>query len=94
MKKLSSIGLVGLLALSGCLSRVDREAMSFPDMPSMPVYHRADSQPMTSDQAIDALQTAELSCRAPSDAGTTASPAVGSPAFDRCMQSRGYRRVR
>jgi hypothetical protein len=94
MKKLCPIGLVALLALSGCVSRVDREAMSFPDMPSMPVYHPTDGRSLSSDQAIDALQTAELTCRTPSGTGTAASPVVGSPAFDRCMQAQGYRRVR
>jgi hypothetical protein len=93
MKKLTPIGVAILLALSGCVSEVDREAMSFPDMPSMPIYHRADGRSLSSDQAIDALQTAEITCRTPPGGSTAASPVVGSPAFDRCMQAQGYRRV-
>jgi hypothetical protein len=94
MKKLYRIGIAGALALTGCLSKVDREAISFPDMPSMPVYHRADGQQLPPDQAIDALQTAESTCRTPASSDATSSLAVGSPTFDSCMQGQGYRRVR
>jgi hypothetical protein len=76
------------LALAGCLSQVDREAISFPAMPGQARYQRADGQLLAGDAAIDALQTAESVCR-----GQSAGPVVGTPAFDQCMQAQGYRRV-
>jgi hypothetical protein len=43
-------------------------------------------------QAIDALQTAEATCR--NQNGNGAAPSiVGTPAFDACMQGQGYRRA-
>ena len=83
----------GMLVLAGCVSQVDREAISFPDMPDMPIYHRADSQQLSPDQAAEALQTAEAACRTQPASGAAASP-VGSSAFDSCMAGQGYRRVR
>ena len=80
------------LALTGCLSQVDREAISFPAMPGQARYQRIDGQLMSGDAAIDALQTAETTCRGPSVRPSDAS-VVGSPAFDRCMQVQGYRRI-
>ncbi|HVA13589.1 MAG TPA: hypothetical protein VNF99_10090 [Stellaceae bacterium] len=80
------------LALTGCLSRVDREAVSFPAMPSQAVYHRVDGRQLSPDDAIDALQTAESTCRNRNGDGATPS-IVGTPAFDACMQSQGYRRA-
>lgn len=95
MKRSSWIGIVSLFALAGCLSRVDREAISFPDMPNMPVYHRADGQQLSQDQTIDALQAAEDACRTQvSGGGAASSAAIGSPSFDSCMQDQGYSRVR
>ena len=79
------------LALAGCLSQTDREAISFPALPGQAVYHRADGRQLPPDQAIDALQTAEAACR--NQSGNGAAPSiVGTPAFDACMQSQGYRR--
>lgn len=94
MKKLYWSGVAGALALAGCMSQVDREAVSFPDMPNMPVYRRADSQQLSPDQAMDALQTAVTACRKQTSGGAASPPEVGSAAFDSCMQGRGYRRVR
>ena len=94
MEKSSWIGIVGVFALVGCMAQVDREAVSFPDMPNMPVYHRADGRQFYGDQAIDALQTAESACRTQTAGGAAESPAVGSPAFDSCIRGQGYRRVR
>jgi hypothetical protein len=94
MRKSYSIGLVGVLALAGCMTQVDREAVSFPDMPNMPVYQRADGPQSYGDQARDALQTAESTCRTQRAGGEAVSSAVGSPAFDACMRGQGYRRMR
>lgn len=94
MKAWFWIGMASTLALSGCLSQVDREAMSFPYMPGMPVYQRADNQQLPPEQAIDALQTAENACATKNADGSAASPPVGSPPFDACMAQQGYRRVR
>lgn len=84
-----------LLALAGCATRVEREAMAFPNMPGMPVYHRVDGTKLPPWQAMDALQAAENDCiRQISKVGPP--PAVdrlGSPPFDACMRSLGYRRV-
>jgi hypothetical protein len=94
MKKTHSIGIVCVLALAGCMTQVDREAVSFPDMPNMPVYHRVDGRQFYGDQALDALQTAESTCRARISGDAAVSTAVGSRAFDSCMLGQGYRRVR
>src|SRR5271165_5565157 len=94
LRKSCLISLVGVLVLAGCMTQVDREAISFPDMPGMPVYRRADGRESYSDQAIDALQTAESTCRMRTSGGAAGSPAIGSQAFDSCMQGQGYRRVR
>ena len=88
------IGTVGLFALAGCLTKVDREAISFPDMPNMPVYHRADGQQLSQDQTIEALQAAEDACRTQVSSGAASSSAIGSPPFDSCMRDQGYSRVR
>jgi hypothetical protein len=80
------------LALTGCLSQTDREAIAFPAMPGQARYLPADGRQLSSDAMIDALQTAEGSCR--NQNGNGAAPSVvGTPAFDTCMQSQGYRRV-
>jgi hypothetical protein len=76
------------LALTGCLSQTDREAIAFPAMPSQARYLRADGQPIT----VDALTDAEATCRNQNGNGATPS-IIGTPDFDRCMQSQGYRRV-
>jgi len=47
---------------------------------------------LSPDDAIDALQTAESTCRNRNGDGATPS-IVGTPAFDACMQSQGYRRA-
>ena len=95
MKISHGIGIVSLFALTGCLTEVDREAISFPDMPNMPVYHRADGQQLSQDQTIDALQAAEDTCRMQvSGGGAASSTAIGSPPFDSCMRDQGYSRVR
>jgi hypothetical protein len=80
------------LALGGCLSKVDREAISFPAMPSQAVYHRIDGKQLPPDDAIDALQNAESTCRNQNGNGSTAS-VVGTPAFDTCMTTQGYQRA-
>ncbi len=80
------------LALTGCLSQTDREAIAFPAMPGQARYLPANGQPLSSDAAIDALQTAETTCRNQHGNGATPS-IVGTPAFDACMQIQGYRRV-
>jgi len=82
-----------MLLLAGCLSKVDREAISFPDMPDMPLYRAIDSRQLSPDQATDALLTAERACRSETSGGATSAP-VGSSAFDACMTQQGYRRVR
>jgi hypothetical protein len=80
------------LALTGCLSQTDREAIAFPAMPGQARYLPADGRPLSSDATIEALQTAEATCR--SQNGNGAAPSnVGTPVFDACMQSQGYRRV-
>lgn len=80
------------LVLSGCLSQTTREAISFPAMPGQAVYQRADGQQLSPDAAIDALQSAEDTCR--NQGGNGATPSiVGTPAFDSCMQAHGYRRA-
>lgn len=92
MKKFHWVGLVIVLALGGCISRVEREAISFPSMPGEPVYHRIDGAQLPPDQAIDVLQHAENACLAvPASGGA---PQIGSPAFDACMKTQGYRRAR
>lgn len=93
MKKTSWIGIVSVFALVGCMTKVDREAMSFPDMPNMPVYHRADGRQFNGDQGLNALENAETNCRAQISSNAV-SPAVGSPDFDSCMRGQGYMRVR
>jgi hypothetical protein len=76
------------LALTGCLSQTDKEAIGFPAMPGQARYLRADGQPLT----VDALTTAEATCR--NQNGNGAAPSIiGTPAFDACMQGQGYRRV-
>jgi hypothetical protein len=80
------------LALGGCLSPVTREAISFPAMPSQAVYHRIDGKQLSPDDAIDALQSAESTCRNQNGNGSTPS-IVGTPAFDNCMQTQGYQRA-
>jgi hypothetical protein len=80
------------LALTGCLSQTDREAIAFPAMPGQARYLRSDGQQLTADAAIDALTSAEAACRNQNGNGATPS-IVGTPAFDTCMQSHGYRRV-
>jgi hypothetical protein len=80
------------LALSGCLSQTDREAIAFPAMPGQARYLPAGGRPLSSEATIDALQTAEATCRNQNVTG--AAPAIiGTPAFDACMRSQGYRRV-
>jgi hypothetical protein len=93
MKASLWIGIAGALALSGCMTPVDREAIAFPDMPKMPIYQRADGRPSSSDEAMSALQTAEMTCHDQGTGSTDTGSAVGSPAFDSCMQGRGYHRV-
>lgn len=78
------------LALTGCLSQTDREAIAFPAMPGQARYLPADGRPLSSDAAIEALQTAEATCRGQNGAAPST---VGTPAFDACMQTQGYRRV-
>jgi hypothetical protein len=80
------------LALTGCLSQTDREAIAFPAMPGQARYLPADGRPLSSEATIDALQTAEATCRNQNGNGATPS-IVGTPAFDACMQSQGYRRA-
>jgi len=76
------------LALGGCLSQTDKEAIAFPAMPGQARYLPANGQPFT----VDALTTAEATCR--NQGGNGATPSiVGTPAFDSCMQGQGYRRV-
>jgi isoaspartyl peptidase/L-asparaginase-like protein (Ntn-hydrolase superfamily) len=83
---------VAASALSGCLSQTDREAIAFPAMPGQARYLAADGRPLSSEATIEALQTAEATCR--NQSGNGAAPSiVGTPAFDACMQSQGYRRV-
>jgi hypothetical protein len=80
------------LALSGCLSQTDREAIAFPAMPGQARYLPADGRALSSEATIDALTTAEATCR--NQNGNGAAPSiVGTPAFDACMQSQGYRRA-
>jgi hypothetical protein len=86
------IVLAGVLVLGGCLSKVDREAISFPAMPSQAVYHRVDGKQLGPDDAIDALQNAESTCRTQNSNGSAPS-IVGTPAFDACMQTQGYQRA-
>ena len=81
-----------VLALTGCLSQTDREAIAFPAMPGQARYLPADGRPLSSDAMIEALQTAEGTCRNQNGTGAAQS-VVGTPAFDTCMQSQGYRRV-
>jgi len=83
----------GMLLLTGCLSQVDREAISFPDMPAMPIYHRTDNRQLSPDEASEALLAAQRACRTQPADGADPSP-VGSPAFDSCMAEQGYQRVR
>jgi hypothetical protein len=78
--------------LSGCLSQTTREAIAFPAMPGQAVYQRIDGRQLSPDAAIDALQTAEGTCRNQNGNGATPS-IVGTPAFDNCMQTQGYRRA-
>jgi hypothetical protein len=85
------LSIVGL-ALSACLSQADREAIAFPAMPGQARYLPADGRPLSSEATVDALQTAEAACRNQNGKGGTPS-IVGTPAFDSCMQSQGYRRV-
>jgi hypothetical protein len=80
------------LALSACLSQTDREAIGFPAMPGQARYLPSDGRALSSEATIEALQTAETTCRDQSGQGATPSM-VGTPAFDACMQSQGYRRV-
>ena len=80
------------LSLGGCLSQVDREAISFPAMPRQAVYHRIDGKQLPPDDAIDALQNAESTCRNQNGNGSTPS-VVGTPAFDACMTTQGYQRA-
>ena len=80
------------LALTGCLSQTDREAIAFPAMPGQARYLPADGRPLSSDAAIEALQTAEATCRGQNGDGAAPST-VGTAAFDACMQTQGYRRV-
>lgn len=80
------------LGLSGCLSQTDREAIAFPAMPGQARYLPADGRPLSSEATIDALQTAEATCRSQNGNGTAPS-IVGTPGFDACMRSQGYRRV-
>jgi len=94
MKKSFWVGIVGVFALVGCVTKVDREAISFPDMPNMPVYHRVDGRQFYGDQAFDELETAERTCRTQISGNAALSPAVGNPAFDSCMRDQGYERVR
>jgi hypothetical protein len=86
------IVLGGALALTGCLSQTDREAIAFPAMPGQARYLRMDGRQLPPDAAIDALQTAEATCRNQNGNGATPS-IVGTPAFDSCMQGQGYRRA-
>jgi hypothetical protein len=79
-------------ALGGCLSQTTREAIAFPAMPGQAVYQRADGRQLPPDAAIDALQTAEGTCRN-QDGNGTAPSIVGTPAFDACMRGQGYRRA-
>lgn len=87
-----SILLGSAALLSGCLSQTTREAIAFPAMPGQAVYQRVDGRQLPPDQAIDALQTAEATCR--NQGGNGATPSiVGTPPFDACMQGQGYRRA-
>jgi hypothetical protein len=79
-------------ALTGCLSQTDREAIAFPAMPGQARYLPADGRQISSDAMIEALTTAEATCRNQNGNGATPS-IVGTPAFDVCMQRQGYRRV-
>ncbi|HWE74464.1 MAG TPA: hypothetical protein VG328_14975 [Stellaceae bacterium] len=76
------------LALNGCLSATDKEAIGFPAMPGQARYLPANGQQFT----VDGLTTAEAACRNQNGNGATPS-IIGTPAFDSCMQSQGYRRV-
>jgi hypothetical protein len=79
---------VAALTLSGCLSATDKEAIGFPAMPGQARYLPANGQPLT----VDALTDAEATCR--NQNGNGAAPSIiGTPAFDSCMQTQGYRRV-
>ena len=93
MTKLPLI-IIAALALAGCVSQVDREALSFPDMPKMPVYARNDTKPISSDEAMSALQVATRTCRTQGAGGMESPRAVGTPDFDACMRTQGYRRTR
>lgn len=85
---LSAAGLALSGALTGCLSQTDKEAIGFPAMPGQARYLPANGQPFT----VDTLTTAEATCRNQNGNGATPS-IIGTPAFDACMQSQGYRRV-
>jgi hypothetical protein len=90
MKRWIVLGCV--FALGGCLSKVDREAISFPAMPNQAVYHRIDGKQLSPDDAIDALQSAQSTCR--NQSGNSSTPSiVGTPAFDACMRTQGYQRA-
>ncbi len=86
--------IVAALALAGCMTQVDREALSFPDMPKMPVYVRVDARPLSSDEAMSALRVATRTCQTQAAGGMDSPRAVGTPDFDACMQTQGYRRTR
>jgi hypothetical protein len=43
MKKWRWIGVAGALPLVGRMTQVDREALSFPDLPNMLIYRPANS---------------------------------------------------
>lgn len=80
------------LALTGCLSQTDREAIAFPAMPGQARYLPTGGRQLSPDAMIDALTTAEATCRKQS--GNSATPSIiGTPVFDACMQQQGYRRV-
>jgi hypothetical protein len=91
MNRLYPMALGALLALGGCVSKVEREALSFPSMPREPVYQRLDGTPLSPDQTIDALESAESTCLKAH--ASAVPPIVGSAAFDACMRGEGYRRV-
>jgi hypothetical protein len=76
------------VALSGCLSATDKEAIGFPAMPGQARYLPANGQAFT----VDGLTDAEAACRNQNGNGATPS-IIGTPAFDHCMETQGYRRV-
>src|SRR5215469_12458010 len=69
MRRLHWISAAGVLALVGCMTQVDREAVSFPVMPNAPTYHRVDGRQLPPNQAIEALRTAASACQTQTSGG-------------------------